>query len=105
MGSDVQVVSGTLESIENAGFFNAFSFFIPKENPKSEDSFSRYLLSAVLLIGNRTINCTFRAVANSKRCLPRDEAVRAVGEASGAVVIREWLVFRYSLRSLMRRTT
>ena len=26
VGSDVQVVSGTLESIENTGFFNAFLF-------------------------------------------------------------------------------
>ena len=35
--SDVQVVSGTLESIENTGFFNAFPF-LSQEKTKTRPS-------------------------------------------------------------------
>ena len=38
VGSDVQVVSGTLKSIENTGFFNAFLFFVSGENLNPEDA-------------------------------------------------------------------
>ncbi|MDE7430907.1 MAG: hypothetical protein K2N34_03195, partial [Lachnospiraceae bacterium] len=63
--SDVQVVSGTLESIENIGFFNAFLFLSQEKTVNQRTRFFEYFLSAVLLIGNRTLYFTFKGFANN----------------------------------------
>ena len=65
MGSDVQVVSGTLESIENTGFFNAFLFLPQEEIENQRTRFYWIFLSVMLLIGNRTLYFTFKGLANN----------------------------------------
>ncbi len=74
VGSDVQVVSGTLESIETKGFhpqiFQCFSFCVSRENLKPEESvfwifvifFKSYSFSAFVSMATSSRDCSSAAI-------------------------------------------